>query len=733
MFNAFPSIRGGDPGDMTASLDGFYVFWPYFWGGGFSIFDPRMVESAQLSHGVFSTRYGHTISGLLDITTKKPSTTETELEISVNTSAANFNLSLPLAGKGGILIMGRATYYAPIVFMAKQIAKIPGFNEDLANGVNSIKTAPFIRAGTITGNYRFTDNVELNATGFFGMDGIAVRFENSSSMDDPNSVSGIFTNESLTLFDNKNYQGFFNTNIIWNPRNDMLLKFTAGAGLHSVRVDGDLFFNVENKNFSQRFKDTFAYLAQPPFNVNMNDSYSITDDTKINNVEIMYNIQGRIDYDWELRDGILIAAGVQEVILGYHTKTDIRMNMENQLRNFSNDDKNAIFNSMDIPPDSPLRAQLEEYLMVSTPALLSMDVSHNMVFGTSAYGLVELNSPNGRLGSELGLRVDHFHLIGDDFTIHSKPTLNPRLNLDFNLLRNQWIIESLSFNAGTGLFSSMNNMTVAAESHYGINEIVTNRSWTSVSGLKFNFPQGINLNIEGYYKYVFNRMYMSMEVGSDGNAIITPNFDGEGQVWGLDLMLQKVQSRFWDGWITYSYNWAKYRDPNNNSTGSDLLGFGHGSDWYFPSFHRFHTLNIVFNIRPVQRINIYTRFSLASGGLLQKREGDGPQSYPVYVYDPASGTGHFIEKYFWHEVYDQNNRATTSMQMDLKFSLFGGNTAGKTRYEFYFAIENALALLYTSRGNTSFNPFTGELETGNTAVSYDMPIPIPSFGFKLSY
>jgi hypothetical protein len=52
-FSAQPSIRGGFPGDMIASLNGFYINNPYHWGGGFSIFDPRMVQSAQLSHGVF--------------------------------------------------------------------------------------------------------------------------------------------------------------------------------------------------------------------------------------------------------------------------------------------------------------------------------------------------------------------------------------------------------------------------------------------------------------------------------------------------------------------------------------------------------------------------------------------------------------------------------------------------------------------------------------------------------
>jgi len=71
--------------------------------------------------------------------------------------------------------------------------------------------------------------------------------------------------------------------------------------------------------------------------------------------------------------------------------------------------------------------------------------------------------------------------------------------------------------------------------------------------------------------------------------------------------------------------------------------------------------------------------------------------------------------------------------MDLKFSFFGGNKNGKARYEFYFAIENVLGLLYTAQGNTSFNQYTGEVDTGNDSARYEIPIPIPSFGFKISY
>ncbi len=195
-------------------------------------------------------------------------------------------------------------------------------------------------------------------------------------------------------------------------------------------------------------------------------------------------------------------------------------------------------------------------------------------------------------------------------------------------------------------------------------------------------------------------------------------------------MLQKLQSRFWDGWLSYSFSWAKYRDPNTGDSNLGISGGTQGNDWYFPEYHRFHNLNLVFNVKPAPHFNIYTRFGLASGAQLPRRVGDRPISYPVYVSD-----GYFIERYEWPSVRDENNRSTPSMPMDIKFSIFGKNDKGmgKTRYEMYFAIENTLSLLYTSRGNTRFNPNTGEIDNGSESASYEMPIPIPSVGFKFSY
>jgi hypothetical protein len=721
-FTALPSIRGGDPGDMRASLDGFYIFNPYHWGGGFSIFDPRMVESAQLSHGVFSSRYGHTISGLLDVTTKKPSPTETQFELGVNTSAANVNLSLPLAGKGGILFMGRVTYYDPVIWLAQQLAKGTGI--EALQAVNAIRTAPYIRSTAITGNYRFFDNLELKVTGFWGMDGVGVNYENSSRAKDLNS-------DTIANFDWTNYQGFINGTLSWNPRNDMLLKFIAGTGYEKAVIDGDIQYNILNKSFSSKFAENYPLISGM-----VGDTYDFNTAMMIKQTDLIVNAQGRIDYDWELERGFLLASGVQEMFTWYDSRGRQMMSREKRLSDFDSATQDALF--ADMVTTNPaitnpaVQDFLRQYLIVSIPFKYNPNAGNNL-FTTSAYGLVEYHTPDSRFKTELGVRLDHYYLTGEGFSLQSIPALGPRLNMDFNVFKNVGYVQSFDISAGTGLFASMNDNVFSAEERYHITRFKPNRSWTSVLGTKFEFTEGVVFNIEGYYKYTYDRMYVPVNIGSEG-LDIRPNFNGEGKGWGIDLLLQKKQSRYWDGWVSYSFNWTKYRDPDGGNSDMGISGGNRGNRWYFPSYHRFHNLNLVLNIKPISTINIYTRLSLASGVQLARRTGSGPESRPVYVYDPENpGNNKFIELFYWPSVRDENNRTTPSLPLDIKVSIFGKNKNGKVLYEVYAAIENVLGLLYSAQGNTSYNQYTGEVDTGSMSATYEIPIPIPSFGVKISY
>ena len=733
-FNAQPSIRGGDPEDLSASVNGHYVMNPYHWYGGFSIFDPRMVASAQLSHGVFSSRYGNTVSGLLEITAKEPSTTDTEFELGASTSAASANLSFPLGDKGGVLVMGRATYYDPVVWGAQELAK----EIKALEVVNSIDRAPYIYSGTITGNYRFSSNLELHATGFWGMDGVAVTFRNPYFLAD-----GLNSRTDID-FEWTNYQGFFTTGLSWNPRNDMLLKFTAGAGYEQAKIDGEMVYDIKNKPFSPEFKNgIYGQVLSNGNLVNLDTPYNFDTINASDTVNTLFNAQGRVDYDWDIGSGFIVAAGAQELFL------------QSRSEGYQASSAEMIFNELSAKNQEELtkttfkyntlyqNAFMQEYSRVSFLRKFNPDAG-NMLFTTSAYGLAEYFSPNNRFNAELGLRVDHYYLLGDGISLSSLPIPNPRLNVDFNVFKNRGSVRSFDLSAGTGLFSSMNGTIMRAEKDFKLQELKPNRSWTSIVGAKLELPEGLNINIEGYYKRIWDRLYVPIkfflpESGSDttvtsSNVEVTPRFNGKGNVWGIDLMIQKLQSRYWDGWLSCSYNWAMYWDPEGGYSDLTISGGTRGKNWYFPAYHRYINLNLVFNVRPTPRINIYTRFGLATGEQVAKPITDTPVSYPVLVYDPDNvDNSYFIEKYYWPTVLNDRNRNAPALPMDIKLSIFGKNASGKARYEVYVAVENVLIMIYNAQNNTTFNAYTGKTDTGSNIANYEIPVPIPSFGFKYSY
>jgi hypothetical protein len=369
----------------------------------------------------------------------------------------------------------------------------------------------------------------------------------------------------------------------------------------------------------------------------------------------------------------------------------------------------------------------DKTLYYNLPVDLTFPEVKNHGFNSSAYSLLEYITPGRRFGTELGLRVDHFYFIGKDFSVRSMPALNPRLNLDYVILQDRGVIDTLSATAGTGLFSSMNDAISLVNSQDGIDdfEMKQNRSWTSVIGTKFDFTGGFSFNIEGYYKYVFDRAYVSTLVDL-AETRTDYWFDGEGRIWGFDLMLQKLESRYIDGWLSYSFNYARYHDPHSNTS-------ERSRDWYFPSFHRFHNLNLVLNAKPVRQFNIALRLGFASGAPKSVVTGDITW-YPVLIFnDENVSTGQYIQKYKRQEQYSDTERDGFSIPLDLKFSWYFFDKKGKVQSELYLGIENVLFFIKSRRTNTSFNSYTGQEDTGSDTAVYDMPIPMVSFGFRWSY
>jgi hypothetical protein len=277
----------------------------------------------------------------------------------------------------------------------------------------------------------------------------------------------------------------------------------------------------------------------------------------------------------------------------------------------------------------------------------------------------------------------------------------------------------------------MNDAVTSIDIKPGI-DLKPNRSWTSAAGIKTDFSGGWSLNLEGYFKYVYDRAYQYVftRIGLLDTQVY--RFDGEGMVWGFDLMLEKFESRYWDGWLSYSFTYAKYHESEKPKEDSVLGGATvlEDSGWYYPEFHRFHNLNLVLNFKSFTSFNIYTRVGLASGR--PKPKVGKITSYSVELLDEnGQSTGVIIEKWKRDSEYDENSRTTWSIPLDVKFSWFRFNPRSKVQTEIYLGLENLLSIFYSAEENTTFNEYTGREDTGSG--SYEMPIPMVSFGIRWSY
>ena len=730
MFGAMPSIRGGDPGDLTAVFDGFYLERPFHWVGAVSIFDPKMVSSARLSHGVFSSRYGHTISGLLEITSKSPSPVETELEAAIGTSAASLNLSYPLNGKGGILFMGKVTYWDTLVWTAQGLSR--AVDNETLDMINYVTTSPYIRSAVLAANYRFRPDLEWRISSFIGADGVGADFINEY---DDSDIKG----RMAITADYDNYQGFLISGLTASPTPLLALRFTLGAGFTQTITD-----DIIDNNVTVKYNDSFwdyldSFFPSSPESLlpsslfRSGTEYTAPDvDAEIEMESTVFTAQARADADYDLGNGFITAFGVQELYSLWVQKGDIGLGfLEAEISK--------------IPPDvaGELPAELQALiayldripnLAIIMPSGYLLDV-RNRGFTTSGYGLLEYSSPNQRFGAELGLRLDHLYFFGNKIRTQTAPALNPRFNFDINLLKNRGYLDSLDITVGTGLFSSINSLLSFMDVNFGNSgdKIKFNRSWTSVIGLKLDAAQGYSFNIEGYYKRVFDRAYITADTVSGDNIIPTFHFDGVGNVWGFDFQLQKLESRYWDGWISYSFNWSRYMDPKGGGEGVNMGSVDSlGEQWYWPSFHRFHNCNIVLNFKPLQWFNASVRFGFASGQPRNK-VSDTIEPYPVLVLDENNAPV-IIQKYRRESWYDEKERSSWSLPLDVKFSFYLSNRKGRAATEIYLAGENLLSLVYKPEGNTRFNDYTGKEDTaGSGTTGFDLPIPMVSFGFKWRY
>jgi hypothetical protein len=390
--------------------------------------------------------------------------------------------------------------------------------------VESVSRAPYIYSAAISSAYRLTGGLELGFTGFFGADGAEAEYSDGGGVPAGSYSAVEIAGRRI------NYQGFGLAGLSYRPRNDMLLKAGLGAAYLRSKEEGHIAYSVADLPFS----------GAEQAGTLLSGFFSFDSEEDVSSAAVGTNVQGRADFDWDPGRGFLAALGLQELYSYAKTETGLPLRAE-------------------LPAGSYNPAHGTSYTTdyVSYLAGNRTAGGTNDSFTSSAYALAGYKDSGLRFGAELGLRLDHYYYRGDGFSLGGPPVVSPRLNVDFKLLEDKGPLGSLSLFLGTGLFSSSGGIldVLRTRDIPGDLDIKPNRSFTTSGGLAAEFSGGIRVDLEGYYKYVFDRAYVYTSSGRNFR------FDGQGRIWGIDLMLKKTEGPYLDGWITYSFSHARYREP----------------------------------------------------------------------------------------------------------------------------------------------------------------------------
>ncbi len=112
-FSARFSVRGGEKDGVTVRLDGMELYNPYHlqdFGGAISLVGLDLIQHADLLMGGFPAEYGHKMSGVFDMTTKKPNTEKVKANFGIDLINATALLEGPLTEKGGWMLSARRGY-----------------------------------------------------------------------------------------------------------------------------------------------------------------------------------------------------------------------------------------------------------------------------------------------------------------------------------------------------------------------------------------------------------------------------------------------------------------------------------------------------------------------------------------------------------------------------------------------------------------------------------------------
>lgn len=701
-----PSIRGSYPYETACVFDGMYVLQPYHWSGTISIFDPLMVDSVKLSHGIFSAQYGHATAALLDVNSVNPVGDTVKINASISSIQTDIYGQIPITDYLGAVVGLRMSYMNTIPWFYDTFGITKLLSKRQIEKISDYIKMPYMYDYYAKLTYAPTDRITLGLNAFLGMEGLGAHLTTDTEPENLTKPDPAFENYYIDYYRNEhlkteakwdNVFGFGALNFKWLPIDQLQFVTDASYNIYdssiNVLLDGKTdmkysFMDYEYPTGSFKYwgessdVEYFKYI----------DSYYI---------ELF---QGKVAGTYQLNDLNIFSLGVEEL---FQRKT-----FENEL--------NSKFCYWNIDwkdgdtrpePEIPADSVENEY----------SKLDGNRVFNTVGYTYWEFGSDTSKLKGELGLRFENYYLKrkDDKISFATQPYFNPRASIQWTPVRYGKYLDKLTLSAGSGVFTKMVDQVLDLTPEYKISKetVKPDRNAFGLLGAQIDFLENFSFQTEAYYKYYMNRFYTVKtqldEIDENGNVLVdlSPYSNGIGHVAGFDCMLHKKTGRYLDGYLCYSFVFSRYKNPSgydrekwvDKSEGGDPLGI-----WYYPYFHRFHTLNAVVNYRPVTGLTLTLSGGVTSGS-------------PKEEWNEQMGKN----------VYNDKSRYGCIFPVNFRVAYSNYAFTSKYKWELYLGIENMLGML-NKESVLGAIIYAREINLSNIA-NFDTGIPSTSIGFRISY
>lgn len=669
--NTSLSVHGGNPDELSVTIDDFFVRYPWHWQGIYSIFNPGIIDSIKFSTGIFNAKNSNTMSGLLEINTSNADD-GFRFDLLTSTSTVDAFLHIPIK-KSGLLIGGRVTFYDLLVLMTGSTLYDSGID---------LIIKPYIRDAYVKYFFKPADTFEFYINYFFLSDGIHTKmFE-----PEKDKKEEITTTVNTEYY---NYDTFINTGVKALLNDKIHLHALAGYEFKlltnniTIKEQGKKYYSPE---FREKYEFLLLFIGDPQyFNLNVTSDFGYE--------EYLNTIQAKINLDFNIHEKLLMSLGSRTVFdintykaTGHYWRVRLPSG------------------GVPIYVDDDFEIDLSSYYLLYTNLYLNFNV-------TAIPDILDIDT---------GICLDNNLLTVDKQHLITYPIPDVRFNMIFTPVKDHIYIKKMTLSTGAGLFSKFFPIDYIHYRDAELTGIFSIKNFMYTLGFDITFPHNIKIQLLGYYKFYFNRVYTA---GFEANE--THN-DGIGHCGGFDIFLKRAVSRYIDGWISYSFVYTRLYNPTNTS-GRDFSD--RPTDpvqrWYYPDYHRFHTLSIVLNIKPTPFLTITQKFSFATGRPV--RDYSDPTPFATLVNDYG-----IAEMYARSETYNDELRTGISIPYDIIVTLKTAIPRTQLLLEFYAGVEDLFSFLYKPASNVSTNKFTGQ-DSLSYDVNFDLGIPLVNCGIKLTY